>query len=278
MAAIHGGDRALSMGVDVGGTWVRVVVTRGGRALARVRAPARGVPALPAFLRRVLDGCGVTRVDGLVVASRGIWTAREAAAVRARLRSLARRVHVMSDAQAALLGALDGDPGVLVLAGTGSIVLGRSASGRWARAGGLGPLLGDEGSAFWMGREWLRALARDGDFARARAAARATAPVARIAALAPRVLGAARRGDPRARTVVRAAQTHLASFVVDVARRLRLRTPVVVSWAGGVLADPTFRAGVARAVRRAGLHARWRPPAAPAVVAAIRLAERLAAG
>ncbi|HEY3065572.1 MAG TPA: BadF/BadG/BcrA/BcrD ATPase family protein [Methylomirabilota bacterium] len=274
---MHGPDRALSMGVDVGGTWVRVVVTRGGRALARARSRTNRVPALPAFLRRVLRDCHATRVDALVVASRGIWTPREVAELRARLRPLARRVHVMSDAQAALLGALDGESGVLVLAGTGSIVLGRARSGRWARAGGLGPLLGDEGSAFWMGREWLRAMARDGDFARARAAARATAPVARIAALAPRVLGAARGGDPRARAVVRAAQTHLAGFVRDVARRLRLRPPVVVSWAGGVLDDPTFRAGLARAVRRAGLRARWRPPAAPAVVAAIRLAERLAA-
>ena len=276
MAAILRRNRALAMGVDVGGTWVRAIVTRDGRPLTRARTRTNRVPALSRFLRRVLDDCGVTRVDGLVVASRGIWTPRERARLRARLRRLARRVHVMSDAQAALLGALDGRPGVLVLAGTGSIVLGRSADGRWARAGGLGPLLGDEGSAFWLGREWLRAVARDGDFARARAAARAAAPVARIAALAPRVLAAARHGNPRARTVVRAAQVHLAGFVLDVVRRLRLRTPVDVSWAGGVLDDPTFRAGVARAVSRAGLRARWRAPAAPAVAAATDLAERLA--
>src|ERR671922_279575 len=50
----------------------------------------------------------------------------------------------------------DGRPGALLLAGTGSIVLGRDARGRLVRAGGLGPLIGDEGSAFWLGREWLR--------------------------------------------------------------------------------------------------------------------------
>ena len=277
MAAIPRRDRALAMGVDVGGTWVRAVVTRDGRALTRARTRTHRVRELSTFLRRVLHDGGITRVHGLVVASRGIWTPRERAQLRARLRPLARRVHVMSDAQAALLGALDGGPGVLVLAGTGSIVLARSADGRWARAGGLGPLLGDEGSAFWLGREWLRAMARDGDLARARAAARATAPVARIAALAPRVLAAARGGDARARTVVRAAQLHLAGFVLDVARRLGLRAPVNVSWAGGVLDDATFRAGVAQAVGRAGLRARWRAPAAPAVAAATRLAERLAA-
>src|SRR3989304_4407417 len=47
-------------------------------------------------------------------------------------------------------------PGPLVPAGTGSIVIGRDARGRWARAGGLGPLLGDEGSAFWLGRGGVR--------------------------------------------------------------------------------------------------------------------------
>jgi hypothetical protein len=50
---------------------------------------------------------------------------------------------------------------------------------------------------------------------------------------------------------------------------------VALSWAGGV-ADSWFRAGVARAVGRGGLKARWISPAADPVVAAARLAERLA--
>ena len=58
-----------------------------------------------------------------------MWTPRERGAVRRRLRGLARRVEVISDVEAALLGALDGRPGLLVLAGTGSIVLGRDGEG-----------------------------------------------------------------------------------------------------------------------------------------------------
>src|ERR671936_219293 len=85
-----------------------------------------------------------------------VWTAAERRAVARGLRGAAARIAVISDAEAALLGAHDGRAGVLVLAGTGSIVLGRDAGGPLARAGGLGPLIGDEGSAFWLGREWLR--------------------------------------------------------------------------------------------------------------------------
>ena len=99
-------------------------------------------------------------------------------------------------------------PGVLLLAGTGSIVLGRDRRGRWARAGGLGPLLGDEGSAFWLGREWLRA-ARDA--LRAAPPPPAPDPVARIAA-GPPLPARGARGivSVPARAIVTRAQAALA--------------------------------------------------------------------
>src|SRR5262245_22563843 len=167
-------------------------------------------------------------VDALVVASRGIWLPRERAAAARRLAGLAQRVRAISDVEAAHAGALHGTPGILLLAGTGSIALGRDARGRWARAGGLGPLLGDPGSAFAIGRDWLAAEAARGRPAQARAAAVGPDAVARIAALAPVVLGRARRGDARARRVIEAAQAALASLALDVARRLRLARPVPV--------------------------------------------------
>jgi N-acetylglucosamine kinase-like BadF-type ATPase len=186
-------------------------------------------------------------------------------------------VEVLSDAQAALLGALGADrPGLLVLAGTGSIVIGRDARGRWARAGGLGPLLGDEGSAFWIGRAWLRATTRGEDFLPVRRLVTRPDAVARIAALAPSVLRRARRGDQRARPIVREAQAELARLSLDVARQLHLPHPVAVSWAGGVLDDPAFRDGLKRAVARGGLRTRWVAPAADPVAAAVALAQRVA--
>jgi N-acetylglucosamine kinase-like BadF-type ATPase len=266
----------VAVGVDVGGTWIRIAALARGRPVVRMAVRARTVQDLGTLLRTVWRrrGWQRARVRALVVASRGIWTATERRAMARGLRTLARRVVVYSDAQIALLGALGEQPGLLILSGTGSIVIGRDAHGRWARAGGLGPLLGDEGSGFWLGREWLRATTEGEDFLPARRLVRAAQPVARIAALAPRVLARARRGNRRARAIVVAGQRHLAAFALFVARRLRLPAPVDVSWAGSVLGDRWFRAGLARAVRRAGLRARWRAPAVDAVTAAARLAER----
>ena len=168
--------RPLAVGVDLGGTWIRVVILRDGRATRRVKRVSR-MPELDKVLPNVLESR--RRVRSLVVAARGVWTAAERAALRRRLRGLAERVEVISDVEAALLGALGSRPGVLVLAGTGSIVLGRDGHGRLARAGGLGPLIGDEGSAFWLGREWLR-LSPESARA-ARALARRPDAIARIA-------------------------------------------------------------------------------------------------
>ena len=206
---------------------------------------------LPAALRAVWRRwrLGRAEVARLVVATRGVWTVQERRAAAARLRGLARRVTVISDAEAAHLGALAGRPGVLVLAGTGSIVLGRGPGGRWVRAGGLGPLFGDGGSAFALGRDWLAAAHP----ARARRLARAPGAVARIAALAPRVLGLARRGHVPARLAVTRGAHALAVFMSVVAKEARLSPPVRVGWAGSLLEDPAYRARVWHMARGLGL-------------------------
>jgi N-acetylglucosamine kinase-like BadF-type ATPase len=257
---------SLAAGVDLGGTWIRAVVLRDGRATRRVKRVSR-LRELTKFLPILLGARG--RIGSLVVAARGVWTTAERAALRRRLRPLAERVEVISDAEAALLGALGDTPGVLVLAGTGSIVLGRDGRGRRARAGGLGPLLGDEGSAFWLGREWLRL--RPDAAGVARALGRGPDAVARIAAVAPAVLARARRGDRRARAITAAGQRHLAEQAASVIGRLGLAAPVSVSWSGGLLADEWYRAGVRRALARR-VRCRWRPPEADAALAAARLA------
>ena len=276
-------ERVL-VGVDLGGTRIRLVAS-GGQAgridwSRKVETRAPGLAHLPRFLRRLWRRWGLSRreVEALVVAARGVWTARERRHAAGRLRGLARRVRVISDAEAAFMGALGDRSGLLVLAGTGSIVLGRNRRGRWRRAGGLGPLLGDEGSAFWIGREWLRVKAPARNFARARKLARSADVVARIAALAPEVLRRGRHDDRQARAIVRAAQDHLAALARRVARELRLPRPLPVSWAGSLLGDRAFRAGFWRALKHQGITARAVVPARPPVVAAHGLAIRLARG
>jgi len=277
MSVIRRAERPLAVGADVGGTRLRLTAARDGRVVAKLSREAPRAEDLEKVLRGLWRALGWRRRDvgALVVASRGIWTSRERRSLARRLARLAGRVEVLSDAQAALLGALGDRPGLLVLAGTGSIVVGRDAHGRWGRAGGLGPLLGDEGSAFWIGRAWLRATTRGEDFLAVRRLVIRADAVSRVAALAPSVLRRARRGDSRARAIVREAQTHLAALALGLARRLRLPRPVAMSWAGGVLDDAGFRRGLARAVTRAGLRARWLAPAAEPVAAAVARAERM---
>ena len=60
------------------------------------------------------------------------------------------------DQEIALDAAFHGGGGVLVLAGTGSNIAGRSRDGRLANIGGWGPVLDDVGSGFWIGLEALR--------------------------------------------------------------------------------------------------------------------------
>jgi N-acetylglucosamine kinase-like BadF-type ATPase len=238
------------------------------------RAPR--VPELATFLRSLWRRRRWTgRVDALVVAARGVWLPRERRALTVALRGLARRVQVVADVEAAWHATHANGDGILVLAGTGSIVLGRTARGRWARAGGLGPLLGDEGSAFWIGRAWLRA--RAGAVTQRRLAMRPDA-VAAIATLAARVVARARRGDPVARRVVREAQVALAEQAREVARALGFRGAVTVGGAGSVMHDRWFAAGVRRALGRSGMTVRWRQSARAPVDAAADLAAALGAG
>jgi N-acetylglucosamine kinase-like BadF-type ATPase len=269
-------ERGWRIGVDLGGTRVRAIARDPRDRRRELTAPSPGLAGLPALLERrwaLRRGA----VAALVVASKGVWTAGERRRWARRLRGLGRRVRVIPDVEAAYSGALGERPGVLLLAGTGSMALGRDARGRWARAGGAGPLLGDEGSAFWMGREWLRATMDRRGFAAARRALAAPDPVARVAALAPGVLARARRGSRSARRIVAHGEDALAALLQSVQRELRLRPPLRVSWAGGLLARPGYRDGVWRAARRRGLRVKLAPPRESPVRAAYRIAERLAA-
>ncbi len=70
---------------------------------------------------------------------------------------------IVPDMVNAWAGAFAGEPGVIVVAGTGSIAYGRNSRGEEARAGGWGPTYGDEGSAFRLGIGALRLLSQWAD-------------------------------------------------------------------------------------------------------------------
>src|SRR4029079_12280276 len=67
------------------------------------------------------------------------------------------RILVVNDALIALMAGAKEAPGIVIIAGTGSIVYGHNADGEAARAGGWGHMIGDEGSGYWIGRGALGA-------------------------------------------------------------------------------------------------------------------------
>src|SRR3989442_195731 len=128
-----------------------------------------------------------------------------------------------------------------------------------------------------LGGTWLRLVAlRDGQVIRR---TRRTIPLSQVSKFLPTHLGGATTIGALvivARAIVTTGQAELAALALSVIRQLRLRPPVSVSWAGGLLAHAWYRAGVRRALARR-VRCRWRPPRIDPALAAARLAARLAA-
>src|SRR4030095_5169289 len=92
----------------------------------------------------------------------GVDRAPDEAIVRGIMKRIGYKatILVVNDALIALQAGIGDLPGIVIVAGTGSIAYGRNAKGEAARAGGWGYVLGDEGSGYWIGRLALRAVVR----------------------------------------------------------------------------------------------------------------------
>jgi N-acetylglucosamine kinase-like BadF-type ATPase len=167
---------------------------------------------------------------------------------------------VTHDAMTALAGATSGEPGIVAIGGTGSIAFGQNARGETARAGGWGYLFGDEGGAFDIVRQALRAVLREHEGWGARTAltpvlieagsASVSAsdanellhafytpawPRPRIAGLAQIVDRIAEEGDPIAMGILHNAASELALLVGSVRRQLWSEGEATrIAWVGGV--------------------------------------------
>lgn len=152
------------LGVDAGGTGTRAVLVRDGAVVARFDdGPLNLLLHGDAFERLVL----LIKESGATAAGLGLAGLRGAAEGRALREKLSAAtgadVAVADDTEVALLGAFDGGPGIVVIAGTGSNAFGRDAQGRAGRVGGHGFLLGDDGSAYWIANTALRAALHSHD-------------------------------------------------------------------------------------------------------------------
>ncbi len=184
----------------------------------------------------------------------------------------AEQLTVTHDAMIALAGATAGDPGIIVIAGTGSIAFGRNAAGRTARAGGWGYVFGDEGGGFDIARQALRAALRQEEgwgpstslHARLMEASDLTSandlmhrfytpewPRPRIAALARLVDEAAGDGDSIARDILHHAAEELARIAEAVRGQLfEGAAPAKICPIGSVFRGATLRAQFQKLMER----------------------------
>lgn len=197
-----------------------------------------------------------------------------------------RTLSLMHDTPIAHAGALGGGPGIVVIAGTGSVAYGDNGNGATATIGGWGYLFGDEGSAFWIAREALAQAMRDEDrgvedalrarllkhFEKTtlREVARAfyTNRISResIAAFATQALNAATRTS---------AAAALARIAVLCAHRLQMHAPRI-SVTGGLMKDAQLRDCTYERVRELLPAATLTQPQAEPAIGALMLARATA--
>ena len=251
----------IVLGADVGGTSARVVLYDGEAERGRAEGPGgpmrlgegeRLAERLAALARPLLQRERSARADTFVVGASGAGRAEEQAELQAALEKqrLAWRVRITSDAELARAAAFAGGAGVLLIAGTGSVALARTAAGSERWVGGRGWRMGDQGSAHWIGARALEAVGAMHDglgpttrLAEALGVATKVngiaglirwsvkASPAEVAALAPAVLSCAEGGDPVAVELRDGAVHWLVRLAVAAGAG-----PLPVALSGGLLA------------------------------------------
>ncbi|MGY5803191.1 N-acetylglucosamine kinase [Rhizobium sp. LEGMi12c] len=202
------------------------------------------------------------------------------------------RQHILNDVDAAHFGAFAGEPGILILSGTGSMAWARNGAGLSARVGGWGDVIGDEGSSYWIGRAALSLVSQSLD-GRAGPTALAKAmfeflgldsidpvnalggwvselknPRAEIAALSVLVDRVARAGDGAAKQLIDQAASELAKHMEAIAPHCG--PGVDWTYAGGTFASRALLAALERRIGRPAVSPKL-PPIGGALLAAARL-------
>lgn len=280
-------------GVDGGGTKSRaMVVDEGGRELAVVegpaglvdpRDPAGAAAVVAAQVRRAASNAGEPLpLEGLWAGLAGVGQEGARRAVEAALggAGVARRVAIGTDVEAARADAFGNEPGVLLVAGTGSVALALDPSGARVTVGGWGALLDDAGSGYRIGLEGLRAVVASADGRSPETALTemlaeatgvgspadlpawaGTAAKRDVAALALPVFRAHKAGDAAAGRVVHRAVSGLRALLeAALARTSGWQGPPPVALSGGLVNEGSeLREAVAGAAAQLGYHVRSCP-------------------
>lgn len=248
------------LGIDGGGTKTRCLLADETTVLAKAMSGGSNMirlgekQAREALQTAVHQACAAARVSpgqihAICIGVAGASVPEIAAKIRGILTELTPQIsltniEVVGDNVIALEAAFGAGPGVIAIAGTGSIVYGRDAGGRIARAGGWGFAISDEGSGHWIGRRAISAIlsTRDEGLETALAVmvlqtwklsniddlvqqANSTPPPD-FPRLFPVVLRAADEADPIACELLADAGAKLANLAAAVIRRLTPVPPV----------------------------------------------------
>lgn len=275
---------AIYLGIDGGGTKTTCAVGDETRVLATATAGGSNVVrsgevhARESLHAAVRQACATAQVDPSSIARVCVGAA---GAARPEVAALVRRliaevtpgvVTVVGDMEIALQAASGGGPGVIVIAGTGSIAYGRGQDGTTVRAGGWGYAISDEGSGQWIGRTAVTAALRARDEERPSALLEAIgktwntesvdalvrvangSPAPNFAELFAVVLRAAEAKDEVALRVLHRAGAELAELACIVLRRMFTAVEgVPLAMSGGV-----FRASsLVREVFYNSVRAQW---------------------
>ena len=305
----RGASRRAVVGVDGGGTKTQAVILDVnfaiiGEGFAGPSNPLRvGIANAAVAIRESIDrACEVAKLrrTDLVAAEIGLAGASRNE-LRARMREALHgtgigEIIVVGDADIALYGATEGEPGLIVIAGTGSICCGINGRGKRICAGGWGPVAGDEGGGSWIARRALRAIAHAAD-GRGPATSLTSAACAyfhvsdsndlstaiyaptitneRLAGFGKYVVEAAKTKDRIASEILAEGGKELGIMAAAVIRNLKLQQDVFqVAYVGGVFAagEELMLASMRQEIKAIAPRAFLAPPRFTPAVAAARMA------
>ncbi|HTW45896.1 MAG TPA: BadF/BadG/BcrA/BcrD ATPase family protein [Acidobacteriaceae bacterium] len=263
---------AFFLGLDAGGTKTTAALGDETRVLARavggsikplrvsIEQAQENLSALLTEISR-LSGIDLRQITASCVGTAGLRLPQTDGWMRQIIsHCVGGAIEVCGDEEIALDAAFPGGPGVLVIAGTGSNILGRTSSGHRLTVGGWGPMLGDQGSGYWIGHQALRAALRARDFQRrspildgvvAFWKVSELADVINVAhsgadfsLLAPLVVECAEEGDPVAIEVLIRGGRMLGEDAAEAFRQVRALEPdqpmPSIAFIGGILDRVAF--------------------------------------
>jgi N-acetylglucosamine kinase-like BadF-type ATPase len=315
MPSIHGNHpRVLVLGIDCGGTSTRAAIADGdgnvlGLGISGGSNPnecdsRNTVEHIQQAVNAALQQASVnyTQLSSAFVGMAGIGSEAEFAMANSLLDSAGLVASDVArgldhDLRIALAGGLAGQPGICLIAGTGSSCYGRNADGISWKAGGWGSLLDDGGSACGLGYAALRAAVRIADgrlppstlLSEVMTAWKLTVPreivsrvyrqgisKAEIATLAPLVISAWTSGDPLAGEIVRDEIQQLIAMTQAVIKHLHMQSPDICCTGGLIENSSAYRIEVINQMQSRFATMTVATPALPPVLGAVLLALQLA--